>query len=538
MALPQVLLIAAIVACTLADDDARVTLEQGAVKGRKFVFLGNTVQVYLGIPYAEPPVGSLRFQKPRPAQPWTGTLDATNPKSSCIQEGTPVLGPIADTSEDCLFLNVWAPAKQGPLKSVMVWIHGGAFNFGSSYQDWYNGSALVSSEDVVVVTLNYRLGPFGFLTARTAEAPGNVGLYDQALALQWVQANIEAFGGNRDKVTLFGESAGSMSIHAHMISPLTTGLFHRGIMMSGNLYTPGVALGVDEMLRRGNNFARHVSCATFSKDLSTQPDDVLKCLRSKSAEELQAGYETFEQRFIKKFMPIFNEEFLPVVPCLAMSRGLFKKVDIMSGLTEDEGTIMFVSQPDKRIVEDNLQHISEEELEASTRSLMQSWLNEFNDARWEFYQNKVDPSEWKTGYRKASSDFVTDELFKCPHKVLSDRLSGAESTMFSYLFGHCSEMSPYPKWAGVPHTTDIFYFFGLPMVYPDHYTDDDRAFCKDVMKMAATFAKEGAPVLPTGEKWPKYTVEDPVSISMKAGNFTTLRGMDLKICDHWQESTC
>lgn len=535
MDLLRAALIALIAVCTVADDEVTVTLRQGIAKGTKLTFLGKTVEVYLGIPFAEPPIGDLRFQKPKPAQPWNGILDATHPKSSCIQPPLPMF-TVAETSEDCLFLNVWTQGRKGPPKAVMVWIHGGAFNFGSSYQNWYNGTALVATEDVVVVSVNYRLGVFGFLAAHVEEAPGNMGLHDQALALQWVQDNIQAFGGDRERVTVFGESAGSMSVGAHIISPVSKGLFHRAIMMSGTLQMTGA--GAEEMTRRANNFARHVGCATFSKDFSTEPREILKCLRSKTAEELLAEYEHWEPKTIRWFMPTYNDEFLPVAPCFAVSEGLHKAVDIMSGVTEGEGAFIYYIQPDKRLLEDDLNHISEEELEGAARSVVLNWVKDIESGMWKHYEKKIRPSSWKTDYRKACLDYVTDALFKCPLKLFSERHVSTGSAMFSFLFGHRSAVAPFPKWATVPHAADIFYFFGLPLVYPEQYTDEDREICRDVMKMAASFAKKGEPVLPTGEEWPKYTIENPTSIYIKKGNFTPVKALDMDICSEWRKQVC
>ncbi|XP_072146217.1 cholinesterase-like [Dermacentor andersoni] len=233
---PAVFLLSLFYCSALASQSKLIaSTSQGPLIGKTERFDGNTVEAYLGIPYAQPPVGKLRFRKPVPLASWNGTYDARKAKHSCIQTLYPIIFHIdTDLSEDCLYLNVWTPSKGGPRRPVLVWIHGGAFKFGSSHERWYNGAALASLNNVVVVSLNYRLGLFGFLNSGDEEAPGNMGLWDQNEALKWIQRNIANFGGDPDLVTLFGESAGSMSVHAHVLSPHSKGLFRRAVMLSGS----------------------------------------------------------------------------------------------------------------------------------------------------------------------------------------------------------------------------------------------------------------------------------------------------------------
>ena len=196
-----------------------VKTKSGSVQGERLEVLNKEIDIFLGIPYAEPPVGDLRFRKPKDAKPWSGIYRAIRHSRPCLQfklshrvKETPWVSE-ETSSEDCLYLNVWAPGNSGKnLKPVMVWIHGGAFISGSADVEFYDGGVLAAYGDVVIVTFNYRLGIFGFLTASHESAPGNMGLHDQAAALKWVKANIEAFGGDPERVTLFGESAVSVMI--------------------------------------------------------------------------------------------------------------------------------------------------------------------------------------------------------------------------------------------------------------------------------------------------------------------------------------
>jgi para-nitrobenzyl esterase len=214
-----------------------VSTRYGAVRGYEV----DDLKVWKGVPYAEAPVGPLRFGAPKPPKPWTGVRDATQYGPVAMQSPTPGMfggPPYLNQSEDCLTLNIWAPAGADGPRPVMVWIHGGAFVSGSGSAPWYDGASLARDGPIVVVTFNYRLGPFGFLFLEDIGGPayrgsGNVGILDQLWALKWIHDNISQFGGDPEQVTVVGESAGSMSVGTLMTMPAAQGLFHRAIMESG-----------------------------------------------------------------------------------------------------------------------------------------------------------------------------------------------------------------------------------------------------------------------------------------------------------------
>ncbi|GMR45892.1 hypothetical protein PMAYCL1PPCAC_16087 [Pristionchus mayeri] len=221
----------------------RVQTTRGTVRGfridqgsnRSALFYG-AADIFLGIPFAQPPLGALRFQLPRPICPYQGEVGELAFKPKCAQAASP-FSPGGTSSEDCLYLNVFTPSTAVPRAyPVMVWIHGGAFEIGGANEYDYEGAVRnLVSNGVVVVTIQYRLGPFGFFTTYTEEFPPNRGLYDQIMALRWVQQEIAAFGGNPSMVTIFGESAGGVSVSALSLSPLARGLFHRIIPQSGSI---------------------------------------------------------------------------------------------------------------------------------------------------------------------------------------------------------------------------------------------------------------------------------------------------------------
>ena len=210
-------------------DPGVVQTKSGSVRGQ----VAPDHRLFSGIPYAAPPVGPMRWQPPQPAAEWSGFLDATRPGPRCIQDVSNDVDR-SETSEDCLTLNVWTPPPSGEARPVMVWIHGGSFINGSG--DIYDAQWLASRGDMLVVTINYRLGALGFL-AHPALGPagdvGNYGLADQQAALRWVHDNISAFGGDPDKVTIAGESAGGMAVCDHLVAPASAGLFSAAIIQSG-----------------------------------------------------------------------------------------------------------------------------------------------------------------------------------------------------------------------------------------------------------------------------------------------------------------
>ncbi|KAH9641207.1 hypothetical protein HF086_004594 [Spodoptera exigua] len=230
-----VLILCAIHNISCDDDVTLVEVEQGQLRGQVLDAVVGDFQYFSfkGIPYAKPPVGKLRFKDPEYLDSWEGVLDATEHGSVCPQFN-PITAVYTSGSEDCLFLNVYTPnVAPDTLLPVVVFIHGGAYIFGSGNTDLYRPDYLLAN-DVVVVTINYRLGVLGFLSLGNEDVPGNAALKDQVTALKWVQRNIKKFGGDPNSVTIVGDTAGGASVTLHMLSPMSKGLFHKAIAMSGS----------------------------------------------------------------------------------------------------------------------------------------------------------------------------------------------------------------------------------------------------------------------------------------------------------------
>ncbi|KAG8228421.1 hypothetical protein J437_LFUL003894 [Ladona fulva] len=327
-----------------------VTIEQGSLVGiTKTTLRGRNISAYLGIPYGKPPVGALRFSDPQPAESWNGVRDATKEGNACPSKHMIFRNFIGE--EDCLFLNVFTPATetQGQhLKgknAVMVWIHGGGFAMGSSEVAMYGPNFLLD-RDIVLVTINYRLGPLGFLSTGDEVCSGNWGLKDQMLALKWVQQNIHAFGGDPNRVTIFGESAGGASVHYQVLSPLSKGLFHRAIAQSGSSLNPWAF--------RPRKSAKDLAFQlgkTLGFKGSHDSKQLLEFLRQIDPKELVLASEKLCPTHEKlagitfAFVPTSEAEgpnaFLPGEPLELTTSGKFNKdVTFISGVTTAEGFVV------------------------------------------------------------------------------------------------------------------------------------------------------------------------------------------------------
>jgi para-nitrobenzyl esterase len=309
---------------------AVVVTDSGPVRGA----IGPTAITYLGIPYAEAPVGDLRWRAPRPRARWSGVLDATAFGRHCPQPGS-ALDPAA--SEDCLFLNVYVPrgdgrpdgasvgTAPGPRagRPVMVWIHGGGNTGGTG--ESYDPTPLGETGGVVVVTLNYRLGPFGFLAhpalRADGDAAGNLGVMDQQQALRWVRANVDRFGGDPGNVTLAGESSGGLDTLTHLVSPLSAGLMHRVIVQSGAYGLDTPSLASSEAL--GAAFATRLGCV----------DQSAACLRSTSTVDVlasAAGGASYNRSTV-------DGRVLPETQLAALRAGRINRVTVLQGANSHEG---------------------------------------------------------------------------------------------------------------------------------------------------------------------------------------------------------
>ncbi|KAH7951794.1 hypothetical protein HPB52_012995 [Rhipicephalus sanguineus] len=369
--------------------------------------------MFIGIPYANPPVGNLRFRKPEPKAPWSGVYDATFPKTSCIQPQMPAVFPIpVDLSEDCLYLNVWTPSTtDGRKRPVFVWLFGGIYIAGSAYQDMYNATVLSAFNDLIVVSFDYRQSIYGFLDTGTTEGPGNLALWDQRLVLEWVRSNIAVFGGDPETVTLSGVSSGSMMAHAHVMSPLSSGLFKRVFLMSGTLFTDTTSDSVTESIVKGSAVARIVGSANSFQDLTTHTERVLDCLREREAWQLDVGTVAVMLPKFLFFMPTFKSEYLPFLTSVASASGAFTPVSALVSVVSNEGTFPFIYQTDYRLLDQDIKDVSPDYMRIACENLLNTWTKDKVVPLGVAYIERAPPED-KLAVREATCDFFGRQVIR------------------------------------------------------------------------------------------------------------------------------
>lgn len=325
-----------------------VCMDCGCIQG---TYMNDTrhqpFDAFLGIPFAQPPVGSLRFRNPLPIRRWEGVLDTSNPKPDCIQMNTLVPGAPISGEEDCLYLNIYRPKTTNEavvsLKPVMIYIFGGGFFSGSNHPSIVGPEFFMETGDVILVTISYRLGPFGFLSTGDREMPGNFGLKDQRLAIEFIKNNIMKFGGNPNLITVFGQSAGGVSTHLQMLAtPSYKKLFQRAIVMSGVGTVPFGLLQKDP-LEQARLQASFVGIKDYGA-LSTK--QLAKLLRQVDAVELlKSGmnFKYFDVDPLTEFKPVIEkpspDAFLTEDPHKIIKSGKYQRVPLLVGMVPNEGAV-------------------------------------------------------------------------------------------------------------------------------------------------------------------------------------------------------
>jgi para-nitrobenzyl esterase len=468
----------------------------GAVLGLR----ENGVIKFLGIPYAKPPVGALRWMPPQPVAKWAGVRRAYKFGPTCAQITT--LGPFAgppNSNEDCLYLNVFTQDTKAKLP-VLVWIHGGGYFDGASND--YDPTKLVTKGKLVVVTLNYRLNLFGFMAhpALDAEghAVGNYGLMDMQAALKWVQRNIAAFGGDPGNVTLGGQSAGAGASAANVFSPGAKGLFHRAIFQSGG-YTPFVPKSIAE--EKGKKFAAAAGCTT---------GDIAKCLRALPAAKIEALAGSASETSPLITNPMVDGTVIPQQEIDLIRAGKFNKVPIMMGTTHDEGNfnngILQYFKKDRAALN-----------EADYRGYLQRT-----------YGGNAGPGGSPPAYAKDTIDRILahypvkagaqmawdaahSDALACRGQYTAEALS-AHVPVYMYLFNDRTAQTYFPKMPGFQplayHTADIAYVFtgyhGGPNGVPFKLTPAQSQLSDRMVTAWANFARTGNPNASDDKPWPKW----------------------------------
>ena len=468
-----------------ADGTETVRVEQGLLAGT--IGVHPDVRVYRGIPYATPPVGELRWKAPQPPAAWQGVRQAAEFSPVCWQTPYPESAAIYQSkprplSEDCLYLNVWTAAKSAKERlPVMVWIHGGGFTRGSGSSAGYDGEIL-ARKGAVVVTINYRLGVFGFFAhpALTAEsehhASGNYALLDQIAALEWVKKNIGAFGGDAKCVTIFGESTGSWAVNALMASPRAKGLFQRAIGESGGSFAPMKTLA--DAQKAGEELGARLGAGS----------DVLKTLRAKPAEEiLKASSEQTVREMVDGWV-------LPKEIYTIFAQGKQNDVPLIVGFNADEATVLAPQGA----------NIKKEAFVARAREGYASHAAEFL---------KIYPAGTDEEAEASFYAVYRDSVFGWEMRTWArmQTKTGYQPTYFYYFTR--KPPGPQREQLGAFHAADLAYVFGnFPWPFP--WEDADRKLSEAIINYWTNFAKKGNPNGKGLTKWPEYGVETEQAIEL------------------------
>ena len=471
-------------AAALAADQVKV--EGGVLEG---IRNGDaTVRMFAGVPFAAPPAGALRWQPPQPAAAWTGVRKADHFGARCYQ--APIFSDMIfrdpGISEDCLYLNVWTPSR-APKKRlpVLVYFYGGGFAAGASDEPRYDGTNF-AKKGLIVVTANYRLGVFGFvahpaLTAESAhKASGNYGMLDQVAALQWVQRNIAAFGGDRTKVTIGGESAGSASVSALMSSPLAAGLFRGVIGESGAMFNTGgvlAGLPLEKAEKMGVDFATALGASTLAAMRAAPAEDVLKASTKAGA---------------VRFGPIIDGYFLPEEPKAIFAAGKQNHVALLAGWNADEVRGSVLGAKDK----------------PTARTFPEVLQKQFGDKAGEaakVYAASNDEEALASAGDVAGDTFIAYSTWKW----MEMEVASGQGPVYRFRFDRAVPLPEgMPSPGGVKglagHSWELEYVFGALDSKKAAWGPEDRKASEEAAAYWANFIRTGNPNGAGLPKWPSY----------------------------------
>ena len=493
-----------------------VTTSDGPVRGAA----DKGARSWKGIPFAAPPTGPNRFRAPQPVTPWTAVREATAFGSNCAQSN--LEGKFGSGTEDCLFLNVWSP-DPAPLKArpVMVFVHGGAFVIGSGSGGIYDGTALASSRDVVIVTLNYRLGALGFLahSALLAEDPangtGNYGLLDQRAALQWVKKNIRAFGGDPDDVTLFGESAGAWSVSLHLTAPSSAGLFQRAIVESGATPVSQRLSTVAEAEAETAALVTALGCT----------DPVITCLRAKSFQDVTSALVNSNpppggifqgSHKLPGWLPVVDGVFMPEQPTARFAAGKVNVVPTIVGSNFNEGTLFHAG-----LLGD---------IKVTTQQAYDDALKTMFGADSPKVAARYPVSAYKD-FDAALAQIDSDAIFTCPTRGLARSLTKAGATVYRYQLTRATDLGAAAA-LGATHASELPYVFGNNDALQAGIDDRGQPLREAIMRYWTRFADVADPNGGTDPAWPKYdTATDPYLVLDIPP--APAKGLLTETCDFW-----
>ncbi|XP_029697095.1 carboxylesterase 5A-like [Takifugu rubripes] len=514
--------ISAFLLCVAGDKYApEIHTKLGSLRGKYESVKGKDtgVHAYLGVPFAKPPVGpALRLAAPQPVEGWEGVRDATKQPLMCIQDLEFAMDVVKafgftvdlpDISEDCLYLNVYTPANRpdNAKLPVMVWIHGGGFVWGSA--STYSGSALAAYQDVVVVVIQYRLGLLEFLSTGDEHMPGNNGFLDQIQALKWVQEHIHNFGGDPDLVTIFGESAGGISVSLLLLSPLSEGLFHRAIAESG---TAAMQLLVQDDPQPALQLVANVSgCSTESTEKTVE------CIKNMDMETILALAKEKELRY-----PLITDGYFlkNKVEELFLQHQLLD-VPFMTGVNNHEGGWLL---PHYFALPNWTEGMDQEHV----LGLLSMFYPDPKDEqlRKRILDKYTGTGEDRVKNRDGFTELLGDVVFVIPAIKTANAHRDAGAPVYLYEFQHSTSFlkDKRPSFVRSDHLDEIFSVFGLCFTVShvklsSTCSEEDERMNKIMMSYWGNFARTGSPNGQGLVHWPKYgEKEDYLAIDAKNQN--------------------
>ncbi|XP_043753161.1 neuroligin-4, X-linked isoform X1 [Cervus elaphus] len=547
---------------TLIDSQAQypvVSTNYGKIRGLRTPLpneILGPVEQYLGVPYASPPTGERRFQPPEPPSSWTGVRNATQFAAVCPQhldersllhDMLPVwftanldtlMTYVQDQNEDCLYLNIYVPTEddihdQNSKKPVMVYIHGGSYMEGTG--NMIDGSILASYGNVIVITINYRLGILGFLSTGDQAAKGNYGLLDQIQALRWIEENVGAFGGDPKRVTIFGSGAGASCVSLLTLSHYSEGLFQKAIIQSGT------ALSSWAVNYQPAKYTRILADKVGCNMLDTT--DMVECLRNKNYRELIQQTITPATYHIS-FGPVIDGDVIPDDPQILMEQGEFLNYDIMLGVNQGEG-LKFVDG-----IVDHEDGVTPNDFDFSVSNFVDNLYGypEGKDTLREtikfMYTDWADKENPETR-RKTLVALFTDHQWVAPAVATADLHAQYGSPTYFYAFYHHCQSEMKPSWADSAHGDEVPYVFGIPMIGPTelfscNFSKNDVMLSAVVMTYWTNFAKTGDPNQPVPQDtkfihtkpnrfeevaWSKYNPKDQLYLHI---------GLKPRVRDHYR----
>jgi len=473
-------------------EELTVKGEKGVIKGVRIDHdFGQYFYAFRGIRYAKAPVGKLRFKAPVEVEPYEEEFDATDDGNVCPQYDIGSGGPAGD--EDCLNLNVYTPKNDGKKRAVMVYIHGGAFIMGGGASYFFGPNYLLEN-DVVLVTFNYRLGALGFLATNDKAAAGNMGIRDQIMVLKWVQKNIEKFGGDAGKVTIFGEDAGAASVTILAMSPLANDLFHGAITLSGNALC-------DQYMQNDPNEAA-VELANRLECSSEKGEDIVNCLSRQTQQDIIKASNSMAMffSFPRWFAPNVDGELLPDTPENLLVQGKFAKVPFVVGQTKDEGAFFYRltlnsfnnGQYDDNFIDHKLPRILPVISNYNTKLYPIT-----RQVRKKYFVN-VD-LENEDEFRPKYVEFLTDLMYTRCTDRFAKLLANHSVPVYQYLFDYRGQYSIVNLQGeqvdmGVAHGDDLQYIFSDIWGEDLSMSPTDTKFTRNIFTpMLTNFAKTSVP---------------------------------------------